>query len=239
MTDDVAHWSKVAKDWTRWAQTPDHDSFWAYRPALQAFIGRGTGKALEIGCGEGRVARTLGTLGYDMTVAEPAPALLQAAREADSASTYLAAPATGLPVEDASFDLVVFYNVLMDVDNLQAAMNEATRALRSGGRLMFGIVHPMADHDFLRGQGQDPGDYFATHLMENQVETRGVPMHFRGWRRPLSAYFEALRQSGLLVSAVVEPQPDPDHPFTKSATRWHGLPLFFWVMAVKPKEPPQ
>ncbi|MEL6521701.1 MAG: class I SAM-dependent methyltransferase [Pseudomonadota bacterium] len=233
MTDDVTHWASVAKDWIGWAQAPDHDSFWAYRAAFQNFIGSGSGQALEIGCGEGRVARALGALGYEMTVAEPAPALLQAAQEAGSAETYLAASATNLPVDDGSFDLVVFYNVLMDVDDLPAAMTEATRVLRPGGRLMFGIVHPMADHHFLRGQGQDPGDYFATHLMENHVETRGVPMHFRGWRRPLSAYFEALRQSGLLVSDVAEPQPDPDHPFTKAATRWQGLPLFFWVMATK------
>ena len=235
MTDDVAHWSSVAEDWTQWARTPDHDSFWAYRAALQAFVGSGFGAALEIGCGEGRVARALGELGYEMTVAEPAPALLQAARDADSAHAYLAAPATALPVADGSFDLVVFYNVLMD--DLQAAMHEAARALRPGGRLMIGIVHPMADHHFLREQGEDPGDYFATHLMDTKVETRGVHMHFRGWRRPLSAYFEAMRQSGLVVSEVAEPGPDPDHPFTKNATRWRSLPLFFWLMAVKPEDP--
>lgn len=237
MTGDVAHWSRVAEDWTQWARTPDHDSFWAYRAAFQAFIGSGSGAALEIGCGEGRVARALGELGYEMTVAEPAPALLQAAREADSARSYLAASANDLPLEDGRFDLVVFYNVLMDVDDLQAAMNEAARVLRPGGRLMLGIVHPMADHHFLRSQGQDPGNYFATHLMDTKVETRGMPMHFRGWRRPLTAYFEALRQSGLLVFAVAEPQPEPDHPFTKNAARWHGLPLFFWAMALKPEAP--
>jgi hypothetical protein len=109
--------------------------------------------------------------------------------------------------------------------------------LRPGGRLMFGIVHPMADQHFLRTEGKDPGDYFATHLMENTVETRGVAMHFRAWRRPLSAYFEALRQSGLLVTAVAEPHPDPDHPFTENATRWQGVSLFFWGMSMKPEEP--
>lgn len=236
MSEDVKHWSAVAADWIAWARAPDHDSFWAYRPALEAFIGNGQGPALEIGCGEGRVARALGALGYDMTVVEPAPALLAAARALDSASTYHAASASDLPLDDASFDLVVFYNVLMDVDDLPSAMTEAARVLRPGGRLMLGVVHPMADHHFLREQGIDPGDYFETHLMETKVETRGMPMHFRGWRRPLTAYFGALHDVGLPVSSVLEPQPDPDHPFTKNATRWHGLPTFFWVMAVKPEE---
>ncbi len=236
MSEDVAHWSRVAEDWTAWARAPDHDSFWAYRGALETFIGKGAGPALEVGCGEGRVARTLRALGYDMTVVEPAPALLEAARALDSASTYHAASATDLPFADASFDLMVFYNVLMDVDDLSSAMTEAARVLRPGGRLMLGVVHPMADHHFLRGQDIDPGDYFDTHLMETRVETRGLPMHFRGWRRPLSAYFAALHKTGLLVCNVNEPQPDPEHTFTKYATRWHSLPLFFWVMAVKPQE---
>ena len=63
MDEDRQHWSRVAADWVAWARAPDHDAFWAYRAALAAFIGRGQGAALDVGCGEGRVARELRALG--------------------------------------------------------------------------------------------------------------------------------------------------------------------------------
>jgi hypothetical protein len=122
----------------------------------------------------------------------------------------------------------------MDVDDLTGSIQEAVRVLRHGGRLMFGVVHPMADHHFLREQGTDPGSYFGTHPLDTVVEIRGVPMHFRGWRRPRSAYFDAVTGAGLHVSKIAEPQPDPDAAFTRNATRWNGLPLFFWAIAHKP-----
>ena len=76
--EDRQHWSRVAADWVAWARAPDHDAFWAYRAALAAFIGRGAGTALDLGCGEGRVARELGALGYQVTAVDPVGALLAA-----------------------------------------------------------------------------------------------------------------------------------------------------------------
>ena len=64
---DREHWSRVAEQWIAWARTPGHDAFWAYREALRGFIGPGSGAALEVGCGEGRVSRLLRELGYRVT----------------------------------------------------------------------------------------------------------------------------------------------------------------------------
>lgn len=47
-----------------------------------ACVGRGTGRALEIGRGEGCVSRELKALGYDVTASDAVPALLDAARRA-------------------------------------------------------------------------------------------------------------------------------------------------------------
>ncbi|MBO6900092.1 MAG: hypothetical protein JJ864_01995 [Rhizobiaceae bacterium] len=59
--DDQRHWSRFAREWIDWARSPDHDAFWAYRSAFAEFVGAGSGELLDIGCGEGRVARTLGS----------------------------------------------------------------------------------------------------------------------------------------------------------------------------------
>jgi SAM-dependent methyltransferase len=47
-------------------------------------------------------------------VLDASPTLLAAARERDSAAEYVLAPAEALPLPDASFDLVVVYDVLID-----------------------------------------------------------------------------------------------------------------------------
>jgi ubiquinone/menaquinone biosynthesis C-methylase UbiE len=105
MTDTKAiteHWTQVADQWIGWAGKPGHDAFWKYRAGLAAYIGRDTGRALEIGCGEGRVSRELKALGYDVTATDVVPAMLDAARHADSAHRYELADAASLPFDAAS-----------------------------------------------------------------------------------------------------------------------------------------
>lgn len=86
---DSEHWARVSSEWTEWACAPNHDAFWAYREAFIAFVGRGDGEALDVGCGEGRVARELGACGYRVTASDPVPELVNAAKEAHRLMTTL------------------------------------------------------------------------------------------------------------------------------------------------------
>ena len=79
---DIEHWSRIASEWTTWARAPNHDAFWAYRASLLAFIGRGAGDALDVGCGEGRVSRVLKECGYRVTAIDPVEKLISAAEQA-------------------------------------------------------------------------------------------------------------------------------------------------------------
>ena len=139
---DIEHWSRIASEWTAWARAPNHDEFWAYRGSLIAFIGQGAGDALDVGCGEGRVSRVLKECGYRVTAIDPVEKLVWAAEQAGSADAYRIAAAADLPFENCSFDLVLAYNVLMDVEDVPAALKEIRRVLRrmSGDRRMFKIV---------------------------------------------------------------------------------------------------
>ena len=78
---DRAHWSRVAAAWVAWARRPGHDEFWYYRAGLADLIGRGDGEALDVGCGEGRVSRLLGELGYRVTATDAVPEMVAAARD--------------------------------------------------------------------------------------------------------------------------------------------------------------
>lgn len=232
---DHDHWSDVASEWIEWARAPNHDAFWAYRPALHEFIGKGTGDALEVGCGEGRVSRLLKECGYRVTATDTVEAFVAAAREVDSADRYEVAPATALPFEPASFDFIMAYNVLMDVDDVPAAVKEMRRVLRPSGTLFVSIVHPFADRGrFDNERSETPfvvdGTYFGREHFEGAEERDGLRMRFAGWSQPLQNYMAALEGAGLAVTSLVEPTPDAG-PQWAALRNWDRIPLFLWLKA--------
>jgi SAM-dependent methyltransferase len=239
MTDrqrpDRDHWAQFADEWIAWARKPGHDAFWAYRAALIEFIGPGTGEALDVGCGEGRVSRALRECGYRVTATDPVEALLHAAEETGSADAYELAAATDLPFHDGSFDLVVAYNLLMDVEDVPAAVRELRRVLRPSGTLFLSIVHPIAD---CGGFASDAADsdfvlrkpYFGRKRFEDVEERDGLRMHFAGWTQPLQDYVGALEAAGLAITSLKEPIPD-DAVGASRFKHWERVPLFLWLKA--------
>jgi 2-polyprenyl-3-methyl-5-hydroxy-6-metoxy-1,4-benzoquinol methylase len=231
---DTTHWSKVAQQWISWARAPGHDAFWAYRQSMTRFIGCGPGRALEIGCGEGRVSRELRKLGFEVTAADAVAVLVEAARLADSANNYAIADAGKLPFAEGQFDLVVAYNVLMDVENVPAAVLEIRRVMKPRGTLFISLVHPFRDRGRFIGLEPDAqfvvsGSYFGRERFEGAEERAGLRMQFAGWSQPLENYVAALESAGLAITSLREPVPDEmseDH--LKQSAR---MPLFLWLKA--------
>jgi SAM-dependent methyltransferase len=202
---------------------------------LASFIGRGAGEALDGGCGEGRVARELMALGYRVIATDPVGALVRAAAEARSAQGYAVAGASELPFADGRFDLVVAYNVLMDVDDVPAALKEMRRVMRPTGQLIVSIVHPFTDRGRISGTATNPrfvlrGTYFGRQRFEGVEERNGLRMHFAGWSQPLEAYAAALEGAGLAITSLREPRPDLV-PGREHRRPWTRVPAFLWLKA--------
>ena len=232
---DGEHWSAVADEWIAWARAPNHDAFWAYRDSLLAFVGRGDGHALDVGCGEGRVARMLKGCGYTVTALDPVAAMVDAARTAQSADDYVIAAGNRLPFGSARFDLVMAYNVLMDVDDLPATLTEIARVLRPDGTLVISIVHPFTDHGrFADKTPTSPfvmtRDYFGSCPFEATEQRNDLRMHFAGWSRPLESYAIELENAGLAITALREPRPRTGDEWAH-LQRWNRIPLFLWLKA--------
>jgi SAM-dependent methyltransferase len=240
MTDtnlDRQHWSKFASEWIAWASARNSDAFWAYRESLLGFIGHGEGEALEVGCGEGRVSRVLKECGYRVTATDPVEQFIAAAELARSADDYKVAPAADLPFGDSSFDLVVAYNVLMDLDDVPSAVTEIGRVLRPSGTLIISIVHPFADRGRFAGPEPDApfilqSSYFGRERFEGVEERNEFKMHFAGWSQPLENYMAALERTGFAVVSLREPVPDISTPNARSdMEHWCRVPLFLWMKA--------
>ena len=200
----MTHWEREAANWLAWARTPGHDVYWDYREAFFALLPT-AGRALEIGCGEGRVCRDLAARGHTVTGVDNAPTLLRAAASAHPEGTYLEADAAALPFADAAFDLVVAYNSLMDMADMPAAVAEAARVLAPGGALCACVTHPFTD-----ALHEGVGAYLDGGVFEGTFARDGLRMTFHGWTHPLSAYTGALEAACLRIEALREPRgPEP------------------------------
>jgi SAM-dependent methyltransferase len=91
-------------------------------------------RAVEVGVGTGRFAAPLGIgLGIEPSAAMARLASSRGVRVLDGVAEHL-------PLEDASFDLVLMVTVLCFVDDVPRALQEVARVLIPGGRLVVGFI---------------------------------------------------------------------------------------------------
>jgi SAM-dependent methyltransferase len=92
-------WEAEARQWIQWARTPGHDSYWRFhRDQFLRLLPPPGRQTLDIGCGEGRLARDLKELGHRVVGIDSSPSLVAAAREFDPSMDMRLADATALPL---------------------------------------------------------------------------------------------------------------------------------------------
>lgn len=178
---------------------------------------RGRHRVLDVGTGEGQLARVAAGL-------TPAPGLvvgvdptrphLEEARRRGGPPRYARAVAERLPFADGSFDAALVCLVLEHVPDHRPAIAEIARVLGPGGRLLLLLNHPLLqtpgsgwiDDHILGEQYWRVGPYLH-HDLSLEVVAPGVELPFV--HRPLSSYVNALADGGLLVTRMEEPPPPP------------------------------
>ena len=235
-----ANWEAEAENWVRWARTPGFDAYWTYSPSFfDEIVPAPSRQTLEIGCGEGRVARDLKKRGHQVVGVDSSPTLLRYAKEADPDGRYELADAAALPFAEGSFDLVVAYNSLMDIADMPGAIKESARVLDNGGRFCISVTHPVNDAGSF--DSDDPGaafvirgSYFGRRPFDGRFERDGLEMTFHGWMYALEDYVRALEGAGLVIERVREPAVSDAASNRRPAyRRWQRVPMFLQLRAVK------
>lgn len=168
---------------------------------------------LDLGCGEGYVARQLKLRGAGrLEGVDISSEMIRNAKEQEERERlgirFRAGDAADLRAfADGSFDLVVavfLFNYLTREETL-ATMQEVSRVLRPGGRFVFAVPHPSLP--FIRRQ--EPPFYFApgghgyftgrNHRFEGRIWRRdGASVPVRCVHKTLEDYFTCLRSAGFL-----------------------------------------
>lgn len=221
-----------------WLATMGDDGDWGrvavLDPVMRELAGRYTGRALDVGCGEGRFVRTLGTLGFDAHGIDPTAALIAAAGARDDPARYVVAGGEALPFADGTFDLVTSYLSLCDIEALDAAMDEIDRVLKPGGAFLFANLSSINtagvwDRGFIgRVRHYAVDDYMDVRRVQQQWN--GIDI--ANWHRPFSIYFGHLLRRGFLLREFLEPMPHGQWQGVKP--KFERVPNFVVMLWAKP-----
>jgi SAM-dependent methyltransferase len=174
-------------------------------------------QVLDIGTGEGQVARRLHQANGSRVVGlDPTAGQLTEGRRRGPEISYVQAGASALPFGEASFDAAVACLVFEHIDDLDEALAEVARVLRPDGRFLLFLNHPLLQtpgSGWIDDQILDPpeqywriGPYLSEGSTLEQVEA-GVFIRFV--HRPLSRYLNTMVACGLSLERLLEPPPPP------------------------------
>jgi ubiquinone/menaquinone biosynthesis C-methylase UbiE len=159
---------------TRRAMAPTHAEIAALPLSTNGkiaaeLLGGRRGKALDVGCGDGKFTRALAglsteTSGIDVK-AKKIDEARAAAKEAGAPVDFRVASGEALPWADATFDVVAFSNSLHHMPTPSAALNEAARALKPGGLLY--VMEPVPSGNY----------HDATVLVNDETAVRTEAYH--------------------------------------------------------------
>jgi SAM-dependent methyltransferase len=215
-------WDRLARWWVEgFTEGADLEYAEQILPIAVAELG-GMARVVDLGCGEGHLARAIAERGTQVTGIDTSAALLSVARQRGGAigSSSVVPPALiqadlgSLPIRAGSADAALISLVLEHVEHIESVFSEVAAILRPGGRLCLFLNHPVTQtpgSGLIDDQMLDPpeqywriGPYLVESIDVEQVD-RNVFIPFV--HRPLSRYLNAAAAAGLLVEHMIEPEP--------------------------------
>jgi SAM-dependent methyltransferase len=134
-------WTAGAADWAE-LQEPQFDP--AYRAVLDVLEPWAGVGLLDVGCGTGRFAALARERGATVAGADGSAAMVALARHRLPEADLRAADMARLPWDSGAFDVVTGFNSFQFAADPVAALAEAARLARPGGRVLVAVLGPRA-----------------------------------------------------------------------------------------------
>ena len=239
----MAKHGDIRKQWNNFAdywipRVRDGQDLWRKylnAPAFKKMIGDVQGlRLLDMACGEGYFSRFYAKAGADVTGIDISESQIAAAQAEESRTPlgiqYQLADASIMNnIESENFDIVISFMALMDIENYEGAMMQASRVLKPDGRFVFILIHPCFgwsrrgfdgetivrwEYRRLEDGSREPHylkifEYFTNHSYkmrwkDDEGHEVAVTTMFH---RTLTDYMKTLRKNGFVVSQIEEPKP--------------------------------
>jgi SAM-dependent methyltransferase len=157
---------------------------------------------LDAACGPGWYTEYLLGQGAGVSACDLHPRFVEITRERSGGRASMFQADLTQPLSfaaDGAFDLVLCTLALHYLRDWTPTLREFHRVLAADGALVFSTHHPFMDWKLF-----DRPDYFAVEVLDDHWPDIG-PVRY--YRRPLTAIFDALADSGFRVERLLEPRP--------------------------------
>jgi SAM-dependent methyltransferase len=241
-TESAGLWEEHAAWWIEgFTEGADPEYVEQILPLAAAEL-EGMARVLDVGCGDGQIARLASSLGSDLVIGiDPTWNQVVVAAQRGGDVHVARASAHELPFASGSFDAVVACLVFEHIEDVDDAIAEVARVLAPGGRFCFFLNHPLLQtpgSGWIDDQVLDPpeqywriGPYLVEDLSIEEVE-KDIFIPFI--HRPLSRYVNALIDNGLTLERMLEPAPPAG--FLARAAEYEAaasIPRLLYLRSVK------
>ncbi len=222
-------------------------------PAILQLLNLSAGEAvLDLGCGNGVVARRLAKLGARVTAIDFSREMLRLARERSAGLTidYRLMDASDetalLGLGRSRFDAVVSSMALMDMADIEPLFRAARQLLRAKGRFVFATMHPCFNSNnpvFLR-EKEDRDGVVSEHFAVKIRHYLGVPPvlgsgapgepapHYY-FHRPLGELLGVAFASGFALDGLLERAFRAEDARDELGLSWQNFPQIPPVIACR------
>lgn len=217
MSDDASDriersWIENAAAWTRAVRTGAIESRRGAtnKAILDAVKRRSPRRVLDVGCGEGWLARSLYGSGVEVVGVDAAAPLIRAASSLGGGTFHVLSYRDLVAKPHAvggDFDVVVFNFSLLDAD-IEPLLQTAGDLLSDHGSVVIQTAHPW------RARGDEPyqdGWRTETFAGFGGAFEAAMPWYYR----TLTTWFDVITGAGLIVTQLTEPgDPSRDEPLS-------------------------